>query len=51
MTMRQQNQGLSEIAGKPTFRMIDGVPIRFAESGPGNSDALLFRRSIVQSLA
>jgi pimeloyl-ACP methyl ester carboxylesterase len=41
VTTRQQTQGLSEIAGKPTFRTIDGVSIRFAESDPGNSDALL----------
>ena len=41
MTTRQQTQGLSEIAGKPIFRTIDGVSIRFAESDPGNSDALL----------
>jgi len=30
-----------DIAAKPTFRVIDGVPIRFVESDPGNSDALL----------
>jgi len=41
VTTRQQTQGLSEIAGKPIFRTIDGVSIRFAESDPGNSDALL----------
>ena len=41
MTTRQQNQRLSEIASKPTFRIIDGVSLRFVESDPGNSDALL----------
>jgi hypothetical protein len=41
MATRLQNQRLREIAGKPTFRVIDGVSIRFAESDPGNSDALL----------
>ena len=35
------SQSLSEIAGTPTFRTIDGVSIRFAESAPGHSDALL----------
>ena len=37
MTTRQQNQRLSEIEGKPTFRIIDGVSIRFVESDPGDS--------------
>ncbi len=41
MTTGQQNQRLSEIEGKPTFRIIDGVSIRFVESDPGDSDALL----------
>src|SRR5262249_31570927 len=41
MKTRQQNQRLSEIAVEPTFRIIDGVSIRFVESAPGNSDALL----------
>jgi len=41
MTTRQQNQRLSEIEGKPTLRIIDGVSIRFVESDPGDSDALL----------
>jgi hypothetical protein len=41
MATRRQNQSLSEIAGKPTFRIIDGLSIRFVESSPGNSDALL----------
>jgi hypothetical protein len=38
---RRPNQRLSEIAGKPTFRIIDGVSIRFVESDPGSSEALL----------
>jgi pimeloyl-ACP methyl ester carboxylesterase len=41
MTTRPQNQSLSQIAGKPTFRAIDGVSIRFVESDPKNTDALL----------
>lgn len=41
MTTRQQNQRLSEIAVKPTFRIINGVSIRFVESDPANTDALL----------
>ena len=41
MTTRQQNQRLSEIEGKPTFRIIDGVSNRFLESDPGDSDTLL----------
>ena len=41
MTTRQQNQRLSEIAFKPTLRIIDGVSIRFVESDPANTDALL----------
>ncbi len=41
MTTRQQNQRLSEIAVKPTFRIIDSVSIRFVESDPANTDALL----------
>src|SRR5271155_3391965 len=41
MAKGQRCQRLSEIASKPTFRIIDGLSIRFAESGPGNSDALL----------
>ena len=32
---------LSEIAAKPRFRTIDGVSIRFAESEPATTDALL----------
>ena len=39
--MYQHNQRMSEIAAKPTFRIIDGVSIRFVESDPGKSDALL----------
>jgi hypothetical protein len=35
VTEGQRNRRLSEIARKPTFRMIDGLSIRFAESGPG----------------
>jgi len=41
MTTRQQNQRLSEIAFKPTLRIIDGVSIRFVESDLANTDALL----------
>ena len=41
MTTRQQIQRLSEIAGKPAFRIIDGVSVRFVEDGSGNADALL----------
>jgi hypothetical protein len=41
VTTRQQNQRLSEIAGKPTFRSIDAVSVRFAESDSRNSDARL----------
>jgi hypothetical protein len=41
MTTPQQSQRLSEIAVKPTFRIIEGVSIRFVESDPGHSDALL----------
>lgn len=41
MTKPQQYQRLSEIAGKPTFRIIDGVSVRFAESDPKNVDALM----------
>jgi len=41
MTTRQQNQGLSEIAVKPRFRIIDGVSIRFVESDTANTAALL----------
>ena len=37
---RRPNQRLSEIAGKPTFRIIEGVSIRFVESA-GSSEALL----------
>src|SRR5262249_32440679 len=41
MTTSQQSQRLSEVAAKPTFRVIDGISIRFAESDPGGTDALL----------
>jgi uncharacterized protein (DUF1330 family) len=41
MKALQQNRSLSDIAAKPTFRIIDGVSIRFVESDPENSDALL----------
>jgi pimeloyl-ACP methyl ester carboxylesterase len=41
MTKDPRDQALSEIASKPTFRTIDGLSIRFAESGQGKSDALL----------
>jgi pimeloyl-ACP methyl ester carboxylesterase len=41
MTTHQENQHLSEIAVNPTFRMIDGVSVRFVESEPRDSDALL----------
>jgi pimeloyl-ACP methyl ester carboxylesterase len=37
----QPTQSLDEIAATPAFRTIDGVSIRFAESGPAQSDALL----------
>src|SRR5215469_8069415 len=41
MTARRRNQSLGEIAVKPTFRIIDGVSIRFVESDPANTAALL----------
>src|SRR5262245_59475693 len=41
MTTHQQNQDLSEIAAHPTFRVIDGLSIRFAESEPRSVDALV----------
>ena len=34
MTTRRQSQSLREIAGTPSFRTVDGVSIRFAESSP-----------------
>ena len=40
-TTHQENQKLSKIAGEPTFRIIDGISIRFVESAPRHSDALL----------
>jgi pimeloyl-ACP methyl ester carboxylesterase len=36
-----QKQNSNEIAGKPTFRLIDGLSIRFVESEPRGADALL----------
>jgi pimeloyl-ACP methyl ester carboxylesterase len=36
-----QQQSLSEIAVTLTYRTIDGLSIRFVESGPGDADALL----------
>jgi pimeloyl-ACP methyl ester carboxylesterase len=39
--MHQKNQRLSEIAVKPIFRIIDGVSIRFVESDPRDTVALL----------
>ena len=36
--MHRDVQALSEIAAKPAFRTIDGLPIRFVESDPGNSE-------------
>ena len=41
MTTRERNQSLGEIAVEPTFRSIDGVSVRYVESEPRNSDALL----------
>lgn len=41
MTTGQENQRLSEIAVKPAFRRVDGLSIRFAESGRRGADALL----------
>ena len=41
MTARQQNQRLSAIAVKPQFRNIDRVSVRFVESTPTTTDALL----------
>src|SRR5262245_14416142 len=38
---RNEKQSMSEIAVKPTFRTIDGVSIRYVESEPGDTDALL----------
>jgi pimeloyl-ACP methyl ester carboxylesterase len=35
------NQRLSELAAKPTFRTIEGVSIRFAESASRDTEALL----------
>ena len=41
MVTPPQSRSLPEIASKPTYRIIDGLSIRFAESGRGESDALL----------
>ena len=41
ITTRHENRPLSELAAKPTFRFIDGVKVRFVESDPRPSDALL----------
>jgi hypothetical protein len=41
MTTHQQSPSLSEIAGKPTFRTIDGLSVRFVESDRRGPDALL----------
>jgi pimeloyl-ACP methyl ester carboxylesterase len=41
MTSPQGKQSLSQIAVNPTFRIIDGVSIRFVESDAANTDALL----------
>jgi len=41
MTTHQENHFLNEIAVKPAFRIIEGVSIRFVESAPRHSDALL----------
>jgi pimeloyl-ACP methyl ester carboxylesterase len=41
MTGSQQSHFLSEIAGKPTFRTIDALSIRFVESDRRGPDALL----------
>ena len=37
----ERNQVLKDITQTTTFRMIDGVSIRFVESEPANTDALL----------
>lgn len=41
MTTTQHNKGLREIAAKPAFLMIDGLSVRFVESEPRDTDALL----------
>ena len=41
MTTRQRTPSLSEIAVTPRFRVIDGVSVRFVESEPADSHALL----------
>src|SRR5262249_22252615 len=39
--LRRENAMASEMAGQPSFRSIDGVSIRFVESEPRGTDALL----------
>jgi pimeloyl-ACP methyl ester carboxylesterase len=41
MMTSRRDQRLGELAARPTFRTIDGLSIRFVESEPRNSDALL----------
>ena len=41
MMTNRRDQRLGELAARPTFRTIDGLSIRFVESEPRNSDALL----------
>ena len=41
MTTDRRNQRGGEMAVKPTFRIIDGLSIRFVESEPRSRDALL----------
>ena len=41
MTAQPRDQRLNRIAAKPTYRVIDGLSIRFAESDHRNADALL----------
>jgi len=44
MSTDRRNESLTEIALTPTFRTIDGLSIRFVESDPGPTDALLLSR-------
>ena len=41
MMIHRRDQRLGELAATPTYRTIDGVSIRFVESEPRESDALL----------
>jgi pimeloyl-ACP methyl ester carboxylesterase len=41
MTIPQEHRSLGELAAHLQFRRVDGVSIRFVESGPGSADALL----------